>query len=88
MSRREEASKLNSENIGPVKRIRPLAQALHVSSLCCVWRCRLAFNGVVTGNLTNAMLSLVDTISQNHPLMAGGFRWDCRRLGTKAGRAF
>ena len=26
---------------------------------------------VVTGNLTNAVLSLVDTISQNHPLMAG-----------------
>jgi len=26
---------------------------------------------VVRGNLTNAVLSLVDTISQNHPLMAG-----------------
>jgi hypothetical protein len=32
MSRREEASKLNSENIGPAKRVRPLPQALHVSS--------------------------------------------------------
>jgi hypothetical protein len=26
---------------------------------------------VVSGNLTNAVLSLVDTISQNHPLMTG-----------------
>lgn len=26
---------------------------------------------VVTGNLTNAGLPLADTISQNHPLMAG-----------------
>jgi hypothetical protein len=26
---------------------------------------------VVRGNLTNAVLSLVDTISQNHSLMAG-----------------
>ena len=26
---------------------------------------------VVTGNLTNAVLSLADTISQHHPLMAG-----------------
>jgi hypothetical protein len=40
MSRREEASKLSSENIGPVKRIRPLPQALPISSLRCVWRCR------------------------------------------------
>ena len=30
-----------------------------------------AFNGCRDGNLTNAVLSLVDTISQNHPLMAG-----------------
>jgi hypothetical protein len=26
---------------------------------------------VVTGDLTSAVLSLVNTISQNHPLMAG-----------------
>jgi len=72
MSRREEASKLNSENIGPVKRIWPLPQALHVSSLCCVWRCRSCLlTAVVTGSLTNAVLSLADTISQHHPLMAG-----------------
>jgi hypothetical protein len=33
MSRREEASKLNLENIGPVKKIRPLPQALNGSQL-------------------------------------------------------
>jgi hypothetical protein len=31
----------------------------------------VASTAVVTGNLTLAVLSLVDTISQNHPLMAG-----------------
>ena len=49
MSRREEASKLNSENIGPVKRIRPLPQALHVSSLCAFGAAGRAFNGCREG---------------------------------------
>jgi hypothetical protein len=31
----------------------------------------VASTAVVTGKLTNAVLSLVDTISQNHALMAG-----------------
>ena len=71
MSRREEASKLNSENIGRRKRVRPLPQAF----TCQFAMLRLALpvvpsTAVVTGNLTDAVLSLGDTISQNHPLMA------------------
>lgn len=72
MSRREEASKLNSENIGRRKRVRPLPQA----STCQFAMLRLALPGVpstavLTGNLTNAVLSLGGHYSQNHPLMAG-----------------
>jgi hypothetical protein len=39
-----------------------------------MWRLALPVvpsTAVVTGNLTKAVLSLVDTISQNHALMAG-----------------
>lgn len=53
MSRREEASKLNSENIGPVKKIRPLHR--HYMSVRCVafGAAGRAFNGCRDGQFVD-----------------------------------
>ena len=53
MSRREEASKLNSKNIGRREKGSGHCRRHYIRSLCCAWHCRSCSSAAVeTGNLT------------------------------------